>query len=102
MTLQLIPAELVDAVVELRRVHALLGDARREAARDVDVLLDGGWSGRAATVFAGGWEEWRHGCDEVLDALDTMASLVEQARVTQTEVDGVVAATNRQLLGRLG
>lgn len=102
MTVQLIPADLVEAVADLRRVHALLGDARRQAAREVDVLLDGGWAGRAAEAFAGGWDEWRAGCEEVLGALDTMAALFDLALNRQTEVDLAVASAGRQLQGRLG
>lgn len=53
-------------------VHAEL----RVLQREMDALFGGGWQGRAANGFAQGWERWRHGATEVLDALHTMGGLL--------------------------
>jgi WXG100 family type VII secretion target len=43
----------------------------------VDGLLDdGGWTGRSAAAFAGGWQDWKTGARNTLRALDVMADLL--------------------------
>jgi uncharacterized protein YukE len=65
------------------------------------VLLDGGWSGRAATAYVRGWEEWRAGCDQVLAALSSMAELIAACHAEQLEQDDRAAAALRSLAADL-
>jgi WXG100 family type VII secretion target len=46
----------------------------------VDGLLDGGWTGRSAAAFAGGWRDWKAGARDTLRALDVMADLLGLAQ----------------------
>lgn len=91
MTIQLLHHEFVSALVEIRRIDDELRQHRSRAEHSVDVLLDGGWSGRAAGSYLEGWERWRSGCDEILDALAHLADLLEQARRDLIGTDGQVA-----------
>jgi WXG100 family type VII secretion target len=100
--LALLHPEVAAAVAELREVADRLVTRRRGTDRAVDVLLDGGWSGRAAVAFAEGWQDWRSGCDEVLAALATMAELVAVARGEVAEQDEAAAAGLRALTVSLG
>jgi len=101
MTIDLVHTDLLDTVAELRDVADALKAERRRADRAVDVLLDGGWSGRAAAAYLEGWEDWRRGCDQVLTALATMAELVAACRSGLVEQDQVSAAGLRALAGDL-
>ena len=60
--------------------------------RTVDAMLDGGWSGAAATSFEGGWAEWLTGARHVLHALDGMASLLGVAGRDYEDSDSFVAS----------
>lgn len=101
LDLELDHAELITTVAELRFVASALEARRRRTDLAVDVLLDGGWSGRAASAYLEGWEEWRAGCDQVLAALATMAELVDAAHADQVEQDEHVSAGLRVLAGQL-
>lgn len=101
MTLNLVHADLTDAVAELRDVADTLETERRRTDRMVDVLLDGGWSGRAAAAYLEGWEEWRRGCETVLAALASMSELIGGAHADQLEQDEVTAAGLRALAADL-
>ncbi|MGQ4617835.1 WXG100 family type VII secretion target [Nocardia sp. R7R-8] len=50
-----------------------LQSALRSVAQDVAALLDGGWSGGAATDFSAGWPEVRGGGVQIITALREMA-----------------------------
>lgn len=50
-----------------------LQSALRSAAQDVASLLDGSWSGGAATDFSDGWSEVRDGGGQIITALQEMA-----------------------------
>lgn len=102
MTLALVHDEIAAAVAELRDVAVTLADERRRTDLAVEVLLDGGWSGRAADAYLEGWTDWRAGCDQVLEALAAMAELVGSCAATQTELDESVAAALRSLAAALG
>jgi WXG100 family type VII secretion target len=101
MTLNLVHSDLLSTVAELREVAAALSDERQRTDLAVDVLLDGGWSGRAATAYLEGWEDWRRGCDRVLAALASMAELIATCRTDQVEQDEHAAAALRALAGQL-
>jgi WXG100 family type VII secretion target len=89
----------------IERVRAAvlqLDETERRAARDVDRLLDGGWTGAAASAFAAAWEDWLAGAADVRVAL---GSIAESLVVVRRELDladlGSVAATDR-IRERLG
>lgn len=65
------------AVADIDRTADRLRDARIRVGREVDGLLDDGWSGLAADAFTEGWEDWRHASQDVLDALTSLGHLVE-------------------------
>ncbi|WP_162249823.1 MULTISPECIES: WXG100 family type VII secretion target [unclassified Nocardioides] len=91
-----------DLVTELGAIAARLHADRDRASRQVETLLDGGWSGAAATAYDEGWADWQAGADRVLDGLEAMTDLlrgVERSFVT-TDRDG--AAAVGRLTARLG
>ncbi|WP_148615543.1 WXG100 family type VII secretion target [Nocardioides rubriscoriae] len=101
MTIELVHADLLATVAELRDVASTLEAERRRTDLAVDVLLDGGWSGRAASAYLAGWDEWRTGCDQVLAVLSSMAELIAASRADQVEQDAIAAAALRALAGEL-
>ncbi|MFB9313352.1 WXG100 family type VII secretion target [Nocardioides plantarum] len=101
MTLDLVHADLISTVAELRDVASALDAERRRTDLAVDVLLDGGWSGRAASAYREGWEEWRAGCGRVLAALSSMAELISTCHADQVEQDELAAAGLRTLTAEL-
>ena len=76
MTIHLSHPDLSRAVGGLRRTADALQRRRSSVEQQVERLLDGGWSGVAASAYREGWEEWRVGCREGLASLETMADLV--------------------------
>lgn len=70
-------------------------------ASDVEELLGGGWTGAAATAFAAGWQDWRTGSDDVLDALGRMAQLLAITARTYDGTDAVSSIDFDQLGGTL-
>lgn len=103
--IQLSHPDLADTVAALHRVSDDLERRRRVTERQVDLLLDGGWSGRAASAYLEGWEEWRSGCADVLGALRTMTTLMLEAGAELDGADdaarGALASVTR-LVERLG
>ena len=83
-------------IERVRTAVTALDETERRAARDVDRLLDGGWTGAAASAFASAWGEWLAGAAEVRLAL---ASIAESLVAVRRELDladlGSVAATDR-------
>lgn len=102
MTINLIDPDLIDTVAVLRRTADALDAERRATDRQVDALLDGGWAGAAARAYVEGWESWRAGCDELLAALHTMASLIASARADLVVQDGLASDALRSLGSHLG
>lgn len=78
-----------------------LDGSRRRAAHEVDRLLDGGWNGAAAESFAGAWQEWCAGADQVRTALTSIVVSLEATRRELAATDGATAAASLRLLGRL-
>ena len=88
-----------DAATELQRV-------RDQAARQVDALLQGGWTGLAADSFADAWSDWRRAADDVLTELVTIRDLLEETHgnLSSRDLDAhaaldVVAARLHSRLG---
>lgn len=68
---------------ELQMCGVMLADLSQEVRTkmgvlesEVETLLGGGWQGGAARGFAQGWEQWRAGAREVLEALADMGRLL--------------------------
>jgi WXG100 family type VII secretion target len=75
------------AVADVEAAAERLRSDRDRVARQVDVLLDGGWSGAAATAYAEGWASWRSGADRVLEGLVGMGRLLDAVHLDLTEQD---------------
>jgi ESAT-6 family protein len=89
------------AVADIAAAADRLRADRDQAARQVDGLLDGGWSGPAATSYAAGWSEWRAGTERVLDGLVTMGRLLADADAGLAESDRGSEAALARLMTRL-
>jgi len=93
---------LAQAVAEVRATAEELDRGRTTLHRSFGTFLGGGWTGQAAESFVGGWDEWSEGVGSVLDALQSIAELLEQhGRDVRTQ-DDVAALTTGQLHARLG
>lgn len=90
-----------DTVADLHDAAARLTSCRERAARSVDALL-GSWRGTAASAYAEGWDEWRHGAARVLDGLTTMATLLDAASADYVSVDASSGSSLDRLTARLG
>lgn len=92
----------LSAVADVRRAADQLGEDRDRVARRVDALLDGGWTGAAASAYAEGWADWKRSADAVLAGLATMADLLEATHADVTATDLVASAGLDRLTARLG
>jgi ESAT-6 family protein len=70
------PVELQVCGSMLAQISKDMNTELRTLRREMDALLGGGWQGGAANGFADGWEQWRRGANEVVDALHTMGRLL--------------------------
>lgn len=86
------------AVTDVRRAADRLRVDRDQVAREVDDLLDGGWSGAAASAYAAGWADWKAAAARVLAGLDAMGQLLDAAHADLARSDGSAG----DALGRLG
>lgn len=76
MTINVEHDTFLATVEDVRRVADELRAHRDQADREVDRMLDGGWSGRAAQAFGEGWLEWRRGSEDVLRGLAALGELL--------------------------
>ena len=90
------------AVADVHAAADRLRDDRDRVAQEVDGLLDGGWSGAAATAYADGWDDWKQAAARVLAGLDTMGQLLEAAHVDLARSDVSSGDSIAQLAERLG
>jgi WXG100 family type VII secretion target len=100
--IQLDQAAFRATVVEVDAAAERLRADRDRVARQVDTLLDGGWSGSAATAYAEGWSDWCAGAERVLAGLSTMARLLDAVHVDLTERDLGAQSGLDRLTARLG
>jgi len=87
---------------DVRRALADLSEARAQAVRDVAALLDGGWSGRAASSFGQGWSDWSQAAVHVESALSGLADGMSVARSGLVAADDTGGEAMARLAGRLG
>ena len=85
-------------------VSGVAGEIRRgldSLAAGVEELLSSGWTGTAAGAFAEGWQDWRTGSHDILDALGRMAQLLAITARTYDGTDTVSSIDFNQLEGGL-
>lgn len=70
------PVELQVCGSTLAQISQDVRAEMRVLQQEMDALLTSGWQGGAANGFAQGWEQWLHGANEVLDALQGMGRLL--------------------------
>jgi len=76
-------ATVADVAAAAERLRA----DRDRVARQVDLLLDGGWSGPAAAAYAEGWSDWCAAAERVLGGLVTTGRLLDAVHLDLTEGD---------------
>jgi WXG100 family type VII secretion target len=89
-------------VGRVRAAVTVLDETERRAARDVDRLLDGGWSGAAADAFGAAWHDWLAGAAEVRSALDSIAGSLTVVRRELVLADAGASAATDRIRERLG
>jgi WXG100 family type VII secretion target len=94
-------SELNTAQVYVSGVVGEIRSGLTSLASEVEELFSGGWQGTAATAFAAGWQDWRTGSNEVLDALGRMAQLLAITARTYDGTDTVSSIDFSQLDGAL-
>jgi len=102
MTLQLEPAELTIARQRVGAVHDELVAEQAELSRRVEHLLEGSWSGGAATQFRTAWAEWCRGMRDLLTGVGLEGDALALTRAELVGVDEERAAIARRLHARLG
>jgi WXG100 family type VII secretion target len=68
---------LAQAVAEVRTTAEELDQGRTTLHQSFGAFLGGGWTGLAAESFVEGWDDWSEGVASVLDALGSIATLLE-------------------------
>lgn len=102
MTIALDHSAFDVGVADVRAASLDLDERRRRLDRDVGGLLDGAWSGAAATAFGEAWTEWCHGADEVAAALAGLADLLDATHADLEQQDAASVVRAALLAARLG
>jgi WXG100 family type VII secretion target len=90
------------AVADVAAAADRLRADRDRVTRQVDVLLDGGWSGAAAAAYAEGWADWCAGAERVLEGLVAMGRLLDAVHADLSERDLGSQSGLDRLTARLG
>jgi len=90
------------AVADVRRAADQLRADRARVAREVDALLDGSWTGPAASAYAEGWADWKAAADTVLHGLAAMGELLDAARSDLDRSDASSYDSLALIAARLG
>ena len=90
------------AVADVAAAADRLRADRDRVARQVGDLLDGGWTGPAASAYAEGWSDWCAGAEQVLDGLVAMGRLLDAVHLDLGERDLDAGAGLSVLAARLG
>lgn len=93
---------LTDAVAGVRRALDSVDATRSRAAEHVERVLDGGWSGRAATAFADAWQDWLDGAAVVSRGLADVGEVMSAVDRDLRTTDLAAAQQSATLAGRLG
>jgi len=89
-------------VADVRRAADRLRADRDRVAHRVDGLLDGGWTGAAASMYAEGWEDWKRSAEAVLSGLAAMSELLDAAHADLEVTDVGSGSGLDRIAARLG
>jgi WXG100 family type VII secretion target len=95
-------AALANAISDVRTTADDLDRGRTTLHQSFGSFLGDGWTGQAAESFRGGWDDWAAGVASVLDALQSIASLLEDHGRDLQAHDGGTELTMTNLQARLG
>lgn len=94
-----VPEQVRDVGKYVYELAEALRSALDSAAKDVDALTSGSWTGDSATEFANGWTDVRDGGVQIMSALTGMAEkLGVTADTYQTRDANNAAALNTSTL----
>lgn len=93
---------LASAVADVRATADELERGRTTLHTSFGGFLGGGWTGQAADSFVGGWDDWSEGVGKVLEALQSIAGLLEGHGVDVRAQDAGAEAAAGHLHARLG
>lgn len=102
MTIRLEHDTVAAALADVRRAAGDLAEMRERAVGKVATLLDGGWSGAAASSFADGWADWTAAADDVTAGLHHLADALALAQHRLELQDAEVRGAVDRLVARLG
>lgn len=85
--LQVEPSELVAVSHELSTVADGLRTGIGSLDNEVSGLMGTGWTGSAASAYAGVWKEWHEGAAQVAAGLSRMSALLNDAAARYTSAD---------------
>lgn len=92
---------LTEAVSGVRRALDSMDATRCRAADQVSKVLDGGWSGRAASAFADAWQDWLDGASVVSRGLAELAEAMAAVDRDLRATDLAAAHQSSALVERL-
>ena len=90
--LQVEPSELVAVSHELSTVADGLRSGISSLDNEVTGLMGTGWTGSAASAYAGVWKEWHEGASQVVAGLSRMSALLNDAAARYTGTDAAGGA----------
>jgi WXG100 family type VII secretion target len=93
---------LAQAVADVRATAEELDRGRTTLHQSFGSFLGGGWTGQAADSFVGGWDDWSNGVGSVLDALQSIAGLLEDHGRDLRTHDTLAESAVTDLHSRLG
>ncbi|MEV6280326.1 ESX-1 secretion-associated protein [Nocardia sp. NPDC051832] len=85
--LAVVPEKVRDVGKYVYELADTLRTAMDAAAKEVGLLLDGGWTGASATDFAEGWTDVKDGGGQIMSALTEMAEKLGVTAETYESVD---------------
>jgi WXG100 family type VII secretion target len=85
--LQVEPSELVAVSHELSTVADGLRTGITSLDNEVSGLMGTGWTGSAASAYAGVWKEWHEGAAQVAAGLSRMSALLNEAAAKYAGTD---------------
>lgn len=101
MTLQAQLAALDRASQRIGTIRGGLIDEHTALTRQVDDLLDAGWTGQAADQFRSAWAQWCQGMSDVLAGLGVESAAIALTRADLTDADEDRGQAARALHARL-
>lgn len=81
------------SVADLRRACSDIAMARTRARGEVELLVGGAWTGRAADAFAAAWDDWVMASGRLERELTGIADVLVAVKHSLDVVDGSVASS---------